>query len=85
MAQLSEHVKNVCKIGQGAACCRYLMAGPGGFECAKIAPAEPTRSLEDAMHGIPAEKSLKQILDERVLKGTISARGDNCEGRKDLN
>jgi hypothetical protein len=25
----------VCKIGQGALCCRYLTAGAGGFECAK--------------------------------------------------
>jgi len=35
MAELSEHVKNVCKIGQGNDCCRYLVLGAEGFECAK--------------------------------------------------
>lgn len=35
MAGLSEHVKNVCKIGQGNDCCRYLVMGAQGFECAK--------------------------------------------------
>lgn len=35
MAELSEHVKNVCKIGQGNDCCRYLILGTEGFECAK--------------------------------------------------
>lgn len=32
---MNEHIKNVCKIGQGHDCCRYLMMGAGGFECAK--------------------------------------------------
>lgn len=31
-------VKNVCKIGQGASCCRYLVVGNAGLECAKCAP-----------------------------------------------
>jgi hypothetical protein len=26
---------SICKIGQGKACCRYVIAGPGGIECAK--------------------------------------------------
>lgn len=30
-----DRVQDVCKIGQGAECCRYLMAGGSGFECAK--------------------------------------------------
>lgn len=29
------YVNDVCKIGQGSDCCRYLMMGSGGFECAK--------------------------------------------------
>lgn len=36
MAELDEHIKNVCKIGQGAECCKYLLLGSGGFECGKI-------------------------------------------------
>ena len=31
----AEHVTEVCKPGQGALCCRYLILGPEGFECAK--------------------------------------------------
>jgi len=32
---MNEILTNVCKIGQGHDCCRYLMVGAGGFECAK--------------------------------------------------
>jgi len=32
---MNEHVKNVCKIGQGNECCRYLVIGGSGFECVK--------------------------------------------------
>ncbi len=45
MATLSEHVKNVCKIGQGNACCRYLMVGAGGFECAKRTSLQVTLDM----------------------------------------
>lgn len=30
-----ECARSVCKIGQGAACCRYLLLGPLGWNCAK--------------------------------------------------
>jgi hypothetical protein len=30
-----DEVLNVCKMGQGEACCRYLVCGSKGFECAK--------------------------------------------------
>lgn len=30
-----EKVKNVCKVGQGQDCCRYLAVGGDGFECLK--------------------------------------------------
>lgn len=32
---LKDHVKNVCKLGQGNACCRYLVIGANGLECMK--------------------------------------------------
>jgi hypothetical protein len=60
---MTNHVKAVCKIGQGNDCCRYLVCGVKGFECVK-------------------NDSLKKLLDDRVSKGTIVARGDNCEGRE---
>lgn len=31
-----EHIKNVCKIGQGRDCCRYLSCSVKGFECEKL-------------------------------------------------
>jgi len=30
-----EHVREVCKIGQGASCCAFLTAGMSGLECGK--------------------------------------------------
>lgn len=30
-----EYVKTICKIGQGALCCRYLTVGRNGFNCEK--------------------------------------------------
>jgi hypothetical protein len=30
-----EHWYNVCKIGQGADCCKYVVGGQKGLECAK--------------------------------------------------
>jgi hypothetical protein len=33
-----ERIKQVCKIGQGAACCKYLACGANGMECAKLSP-----------------------------------------------
>jgi len=32
------HLKDVCKMGAGAACCRYVVAGVEGIECAKHQP-----------------------------------------------
>lgn len=29
------YAKEVCKIGQGADCCRFLTMGPNGFSCEK--------------------------------------------------
>lgn len=31
-----EHVNDVCQIGKGVACCRYLTVAGGGFRCAKL-------------------------------------------------
>ena len=30
-----DRLKKVCKIGQGAFCCRYISCDKGGFECEK--------------------------------------------------
>lgn len=31
-----DYVRATCKIGQGNECCRYLVCGPDGFDCAKF-------------------------------------------------
>lgn len=31
-----KHAKEVCKIGQGAECCRYLAMGSKGWSCEKF-------------------------------------------------
>lgn len=33
-----EHVRSVCRLGQGADCCRYLVMGDG-FQCVKLVPS----------------------------------------------
>jgi hypothetical protein len=35
---MTDHIQNVCKIGQGDSCCRYLVVGSKGFECMKTSP-----------------------------------------------
>lgn len=57
-----EHAKDVCKIGAGNACCRYLTMGMNGWSCEKLS-------------------SMAGYLDKRVAANTITAQGDNCEGR----
>lgn len=37
-----DHVDSVCRMGQGADCCRYLTIGPEGLECAKLTPLKAT-------------------------------------------
>jgi len=54
-------VTEVCKIGQGSLCCRYLIVGSQGFECSKSDP------------------KMKSVIDGKL--GTMTAQGDNCEGK----
>ena len=36
------HAKDICKLGQAEDCCRYLMVGGNGFECAKLTKLKKT-------------------------------------------
>ena len=40
------HVENVCKIGQGALCCKYLVIGMKGYECMRVSP-ENKKVIDD--------------------------------------
>lgn len=64
MIDTEQHVREVCKIGKREECCRYLLIGKGGWECAKITP------------------ELKALLDEEERIAQMSAKSDNCEGKK---
>lgn len=33
------HVRDICLIGQGEKCCRYLAMSPHGWSCEKLTPA----------------------------------------------
>lgn len=63
-----DHLETVCRIGQRAACCRYIvreLATTGPYECAKHVQV------------------LREQIDRRHAAGSMVARGDNCEGLKD--
>jgi hypothetical protein len=36
--ELNKHVREVCKVGQGHDCCRYLAASAAGWQCMKLIP-----------------------------------------------
>lgn len=45
-----DFVKQTCKIGQGADCCKYLMMGVGGWECAKVTSLKALIDQRTNMH-----------------------------------
>ena len=62
-----QKLETVCKPGQGAEACSYLIfsGGGGGYKGFGCAKREPW---------------LKEIIDDRRASGTMQAMGDNCEG-----
>lgn len=59
-----EHVRSLCKIGEGAACCSFLVCGPNGFECAKD----------------PVNQGILPLLTQRREQKAMVALADNCSG-----
>lgn len=78
---MNDHLKNVCKIGQGNLCCRYLAGSPLGFECLKANDGQ-VQTLLDRLTGETRLRSAKEIVDERVASNDMIARGNNCEGKE---
>ena len=60
-----EHIKKVCKPGQGGSTCRYLAASADGFSCAKV----------------EASLSVARYVDDQVYRGEMNAKAINCGGR----
>ena len=61
-----EDAINVCKLGQGADCCIWLVMGPVGFECLYHNRSEG-RNL------------LGETLEERWKAGKTVAKRDGCD------
>lgn len=65
----TDHVRDVCRPGDGARTCRYLtgelpmFGGGSGLHCARFYPALAAR------------------IDERVAEGTMVAQAINCPGK----
>jgi hypothetical protein len=47
-----EHAHEVCKIGQGAECCRYLTIGAKGWSCEKTYPRGKAIIDRQVEHGM---------------------------------
>lgn len=50
----NEHIEQVCKIGQGAACCKYPLMGMEGWCCGKLDPYLK-RLIDAAAHRMKAK------------------------------
>ena len=82
----NQHLVGVCKVGQGAECCRYLMVGGlEGVECVKrhtflksiidsrVASGEMTARGDNCDgHGSPIRKSKTRIIDQVSAVTVIS-------------
>jgi hypothetical protein len=72
------YVKRVCKIGQGASCCRYLTMGPQGWDCEKHTQLgryldgrvkrEELVARGDNCEGVLREKESQMPTDEERLE-----------------
>ncbi len=61
----SKHIDSVCRLGEGAAQCRYLTE--------KITPRDQRYICEKA-------SPVRTSIDETVARGGVLAVGDNCRG-----
>ena len=60
-----EDAKSICKMGQGADCCIWLVMGTEGFECLYYSRDVPSLTGE--------------TLKERWEKGLTVAKRDGCD------
>jgi len=69
---MNDHVKNVCKIGQGNDCCRYLTMGSEGFECVKNSSVAATLDMRASTETMTAQadncegKSIEELKPKKV-------------------
>lgn len=68
---INNYVKNTCKLGLGNDCCRYLVGGTKGLECAKLTSLKLTidqrvdsksfTARGDNCDGLEMEESIKKL------------------------
>lgn len=69
---MTSHLKEVCKIGQGTECCRFLIASSAGFECAKNIPGmedylrEHWGDIPRHSHGDNCEGVPNSLLNDKI-------------------
>lgn len=70
---MNEYVMNVCKFGQGAETCKYLLAASEGWQCARLTGDKAT------IDRIWAEDSTKIAQAdhwcEKCIRGIAEGRG----------
>lgn len=68
----NEYIQQICKPGQGAACCKYLIGNPNGsMECAKV-----TSSLKSTIDA-------KYLRESQVAQGDNCGGVKNLKNAKD--
>ena len=77
---MTEIVKDTCKIGQEHDCCRYLIIGGDGFECAKLTNMKLT--LDSRGDSMTARADNCDGLD---TKTSIQKLNNPAEGESDEN
>lgn len=60
-----KHLDEICRVGKGKSCCRYLTFNVKGFSCARV----------------DGNTYLAITLDDRVRENTMTTQGSNCGGR----
>ena len=80
----TKYLEQICKIGQGSDCCRYVVAGAPGITCAKLSGLKETIDIRvklgrfiamgDNCAGLPDNQLITQtpIPDEQIPKETSS-------------
>lgn len=67
---MNKNIRDVCKIGQGSLCCRYLTVGVNGFECEKKGALKSLLDHRVQINAIVAKgdncdgKSIEELNDE---------------------
>jgi hypothetical protein len=77
----NELVEEMCGLGQGEGCCRYLIQSPDGFECAKSSPEMREATDERFEQGMnakgdncsgPDRVRFTRDVSDRFTKGAIA-------------